>query len=314
MKTAILLSVLGLSVLLALTSGGLPLSALDAAVLGLRARRVASGLVVGAGLSLSGVAMQCLLQNPLADPFLLGMSGGASLGAVAVVVLLGVGAWVGPAAALGALGAAALVATVARSHGALLPPTRLILAGVAAAAMMGALTTLLLQLVPREGVLRATLFWTAGSLGATPTLWTGIAAAAVLGSIAWLRLRAGWMDRMLLGEETARSLGVPTARFRVSLLGIAAVLTGACVAVGGLIGFVGLVGPHLARLLWGPGHARLVPRAALMGALVLVPADWLARTALYPRELSVGVLTALLGGPLFLALLRQRSYAFGGSP
>ncbi|RME28706.1 MAG: iron ABC transporter permease [Deltaproteobacteria bacterium] len=297
-----------------MVGGGLPDGPLREAVMELRLRRVISGAVVGAGLSTSGALMQCLLGNPLADPFLLGMSNGASLLAVAAVVVAGAGPWVGPAGAVGALVAAAIVAAIARDGGDLLPPTRLILAGVALAAVMGSLTTLLLQVAPAEGTLRATLFWTSGSLGATPDSWTVAVGLTVLVTLGWTTRRAGWMDRLLLGDEVARSLGVPTRRFRPALLGLAALLTGGCVAVGGLIGFVGLVAPHVGRLLWGPAHGRLLPRSALIGAAIVVGADFVARTALYPRELSVGVLTALLGGPVFLGLLRGRSYAFGTSP
>lgn len=292
--------------------GGTDLRQLDAAVLGLRGRRVLAAVAAGGALSVSGVAMQCLLRNPLADPFLLGMSGGASLGAVAVVVAFGAGMWVGPVAAVGAFGSAVLVAVLGRSGGSMMPATRLILAGVALASVFGALTTLILQLVPDDGVLRASLFWTSGSLGAAPTSWCVGCLILGIGAVLGLRRRAGWMDRLLLGHDTARSLGVPVARFRLVLLFGAALLTGASVALGGLIGFVGLLGPHFARLLWGPGHRRLVPQSAWIGAAVLLASDLLARTVAYPRELSVGVLTALLGGPLFLFLLRRRGYAFGG--
>ncbi len=305
------LLLLGALAALSVSAGGLPDGPSADAVLALRLRRVFSGAVVGAGLSLAGTLMQCLLGNPLADPFLLGMSNGASLAAVAAVLFVGVGPWIGLAGAAGAVAAALVVAGIATSATGLLPPTRLILAGVALAALMGSLTTLLLQIHPQEGTLRATLFWTSGSLGATPASWSLTTGGLVAVSLAWAVHRSGWMDRLLLGEETAVSLGVPTRRFRPALLGAAALLTGSCVAVGGLIGFVGLVAPHIGRLLLGPSHRRLLPQAAVLGAAIVVGADLVARTLLYPRELSVGVLTALLGAPVFLGLLRGRSYAFG---
>ncbi|MFZ5477150.1 MAG: FecCD family ABC transporter permease, partial [Myxococcota bacterium] len=192
----------------------------------------------------------------------------------------------------------------------LLPPTRLVLSGVAVAAVLGASTGFLLQVAPRARAVRAALYWTSGGLGSAG--WPAVAGAGVLAGVvavgAWRH--AGDLDRMLLGEEVAASLGVEVPRVRAALLVAGAALTGAVVALGGAIGFVGLVAPHLGRMLAGSTHRRLLPAAAALGALLLLVADTVARAAFAPREVPAGVLTAVLGGPFFLALLRRRAYAF----
>jgi iron complex transport system permease protein len=282
----------------------------DLALVELRLPRVAAAVVAGAGLALAGVAMQALLRNPLAEPFVLGMSGGASLGAVLAVLL-----WpVFPpmvAAALGAFAAALLVAGVGRTADGLLPPTRLLLAGVAVAAVLGSLTGFLLTVAPQTRAIRAALFWTSGSLGAsTPTALVLAALGTAGGGAALFRLGRE-LDQLLLGDETAVSLGVDMPRIRAALLVIAAGLTGLMVSLCGPIGFVGLVAPHLARLGVGATHRQLLPRAATLGALLLLCADTIARTAFAPREIPTGLLTAALGGPWFLWVLRGRRYTFG---
>ncbi|MFZ5478841.1 MAG: FecCD family ABC transporter permease, partial [Myxococcota bacterium] len=199
---------------------------------------------------------------------------------------------------------------LARSAEGLLPPTRLVLSGVAVAAVLGAVTGFLLQVAPRARAVRAALYWTSGGLGsaAWPAVAGTVALAAVVAFGLWRF--ASELDRMLLGEEVAASMGVEVPRVRAALLVAGAALTGAVVSLGGAIGFVGLVAPHLGRMLAGSTHRRLAPVAAAVGALLLLAADTLARTAFVPRELPAGVLTAVLGGPFFLALLRRRAYAF----
>lgn len=276
----------------------------------LRAPRVAAAAACGAGLAVAGVAMQALLRNALADPFILGMSGGASLGAVGSLLLWSA---VPPAlaGALGALGAAALVGSIGRTPEGLFPPTRLVLSGVAVSAVLGAGTEFLLHVAPQSRVVRAALYWTSGSLGAATGTAIVVVAVVAFMAGAWLWRRTGDLDRLLLGEDTARSLGVDVGRLRLGLLVVGVSLTGALVACGGPIGFVGLAAPHLARLRVGATHARLLPVAAVVGALLLLVADTAARAAFDPRELPTGVLTAVLGGPFFLYLLRGRAYGFG---
>lgn len=280
-----------------------------AEMVALRLPRVLAALVAGAGLALAGVAMQALLRNALADPFILGMSGGASLGAVGTFLVLPI---VPPAlgGAVGALGAALLVTGIARGPEGLLPATRLLLCGVAVSSVLGGVTELLLHVASQTRAVRAALFWTSGSLGAATTPAIAAAAIVVAGAAALLARHRGDLDRLLLGDQTAASLGVDVPRLRWTLLGVAAALTGVVVAVGGPIGFVGLAAPHLARLHVGATHGRLLPVAAVLGAILLLVADTAARAAFAPRELPTGVLTALLGGPFFLWLLRRRGYGF----
>jgi iron complex transport system permease protein len=279
-------------------------------IVALRAPRVAAALVCGAGLAVGGVAMQALLRNALADPFILGMSGGASLGAVGALI---VSTTIPPAlaGAAGALGAATLVGGIGRTPEGLYPSTRLILSGVAVSAVLGGATEFLLHVAPQARAVRAALYWTSGSLGAATHTAIGLAGTVAVLAGAWLWTHRSDLDRLLLGEDTARSLGVDVARLRLGLLVVGVSVTGAIVACGGPIGFVGLAAPHLARIQVGAMHGRLLPVAALLGALLLLVADTSARAAFDPRELPTGVLTAVLGGPFFLWLLRGRAYGFG---
>ena len=285
-------------------------------LLELRLPRVIGALVVGAGMSLSGVAMQVLLRNPLADPFILGLSSGASLGVVLALVALpnlalGTVSLSIPAS-LGSMGAALVVFGIARGRGAFLPSTRLLLSGVALAAVLSSLAAFLLQVAPSERVLRASLYFSSGSL-ASSSLSTLLPAAVVVAVCGlWMRHSSRPLDQLLLGERSARALGVSTVRIKNQLLMGSSLLTGLLVAVAGPIGFIGLVAPHVARLLLGPGHKKLTPLAMILGAGMLLTADTLGRCLFQPREIPAGLLTAATGGPFFLWLLRRQSYGFGG--
>jgi iron complex transport system permease protein len=268
----------------------------------LRAPRVALAGLTGASLSLAGIAMQALLRNDLADPYVLGIAGGASAGAV-ISLALAPGLPPGPAAAAGAAAATALVRGVG---GRLQDPARLVLAGVAVGAMLASATGLVVVLAPGEHLVRSVTFWLFGGLGAPAPGALLMPALLLLAALGFLRARAERLDRLLLGDDAARALGVDVHRLRRLLLLLAVALTAAAVAAAGLIGFVGLVAPHLARRLVGPGHRALVPAAALVGATLLVLADTAARTAFAPREVPVGLLTAALGAPVFLWLLGRR--------
>lgn len=284
----------------------------DAIVWQLRLPRVLAGLCVGAALATSGALFQGLFRNPMADPYVLGISSGAAFGAtLALAVPLGVaGAALGfallPAAAfLGALVAATTVYAIAR-RGPMLPVTDLLLAGFAVAAMLGAGTTLLLVLNDRLLLrLRAVFSWMAGGIAVSG--WGQLAVAVpLIGLGLLLALALGrWLDALLLGEEGAAHVGVPVELAKASTVVIAALLTAAAVTLSGLVGFVGLLVPHAIRLVAGPLHRMLLPASALGGAAFLVSMDLLARTLLAPTELPVGVLTALAGGPTFLVLLRR---------
>lgn len=297
------------SILARLGVGTSPLTPLrDGIVWELRMPRVLAAAAVGAGLALCGAIMQAVLRNPLADPYLLGLSSGASFGAVAVIVL---GLTVALPAAAFAGSLAALLATLllARAAGPLLA-SRTILAGIAVSAVLGALTSLVIFWSATGDSYREILSWLLGSLAGVDWPAAALALGAVIVIGLPLLLSAGSLDAFAFGDNAAATLGVSVARTRWLLLGATALLTGCLVAVSGSIGFVGLVVPHAVRLLVGAGHRSLLPLSLLAGALFLVWADTLSRVAFEPRELPVGIVTALVGGPLFaLLLLRARRIA-----
>ncbi|MFE9400247.1 FecCD family ABC transporter permease [Streptomyces sp. NPDC006530] len=287
-------------------------------VLDVRLPRVVLGAVTGAGLAVIGTVLQALVRNPLADPFLLGVSSGASAGAVAVIVL-GVGAGVAttvalPAAAFaGALAALVLVYALARRAGSL-TGGRLVLAGVAVSYVLSALTSLILVTSARAEHVQEVLHWTLGGLGGARWDMLALPAAALtLGTLVLITL-ARPLDLLLVGEEGATVLGLNTGRFRAAVFVLASLLTGVLVAYSGAIGFVGLMVPHAARMAVGAAHRTLLPVAALGGAAFLVLADLAARTVAAPQDIPVGVLTALTGGPFFLWMLRGRGARAEGGP
>lgn len=277
----------------------------DAIVWELRAPRSVTAALVGAGLAMSGAVMQSLTRNPLADPYLLGLSSGASLGAVAVLVL-GAALALPAAAFLGALGALALSVAIARAAGAL-TPTRTVLAGLAVSQACAAATSVVIFWTATGDSYREIVTWLLGSVAGAD--WGSVQLAGLALVLVGLVLltQARTLDAFAFGDTAAASLGVHVERTRWLLLTAVALLTGAMVAVSGAIGFVGLVLPHTVRLVLGALHRRLLPTVALVGALFLLWADTLARTVVEPRELPVGVVTALVGVPVFVALLRRRS-------
>lgn len=283
-------------------------SAQDNIVWRLRAPRVLLAACVGAALSVAGAAVQALVRNPLADPYLLGVASGASTGAAATI-LFGLGAGVlgltGSAFA-GAIGAIALVFAIARTGGAL-NGARLVFAGIAVAFALTAVTNFLIFASDSRDGARAVLFWTLGSLSRAHWGTLPIAALAAAGITAAMALQARRLDALAIGDEAAHSLGTDPTRFRAATALLVAFAVAAAVAVAGAIGFVGLVVPHLARLLVGASHRLVVPAAALAGALLLVWADALARTMLAPEEIPLGILTALVGTPLLIVLVRRQS-------
>ena len=276
-------------------------------VLRVRMPRVLLGAGVGASLAVAGVLFQALLRNPLADPFVLGVSGGAALGGVAVLSLgagFGLGyAAVPPAAFAGALIATLLLYAVAGAHGRL-SPTQLLLTGVVFNAFASAAIVFLASLAGlTEG---ASLFlWLIGSLSAVRADVAGWLAGFLLIGVGVALVLARSLNLLTLGSDAAAQLGVNVERDQRVLLLATSVMVGAAVAAAGLVGFVGLIVPHVLRLLVGPDHRLLVPAAALGGAAFLVVCDTLARTLPGGRELPVGAITAVVGGPLFLWLLRR---------
>lgn len=274
-------------------------------VRGLRLPRVLLGFLVGGSLAVSGAVLQALIRNPLADPYLLGISGGAAIAAVLVIAAGAGAAWVLPLAAFaGAMAALLLVYRLSLVQGRRLDPHILLLAGVVVSAFTGALVSAVLTLSP-AAQLRNAFLWMLGGLGGASWQALGIFAAYAVLPLVVLALRARAFDLLALGDDTARHLGVEPAALRRTAYLATGCLTAAAVATCGMIGFVGLVVPHAIRRLWGPLHATLLPAAFLLGGSFLVLADTVARAIAPPIELPVGVVTSLVGVPLFAMLLRR---------
>ncbi|MFC7375449.1 FecCD family ABC transporter permease [Brachybacterium sp. GCM10030268] len=283
--------------------------ATDAIVWTVRLPRVLMGAAVGACLAICGATLQALVRNMLADPYILGISGGASTGA-AGAILFGVGAALGDYAQgvlafAGALGAALLVFLIARTGGRV-TSLRLLLSGVAVGYALSAATNLLIFSSDSAEGSRSVMFWMLGSLSLAQ--WNAFlalaAAAAVLGA-AVLTFFSTTLDALSAGDETAHGLGIDPDRARIGFLVVVSMCTAAAVAGAGAIGFVGLVIPHLARRVVGARHRVLIPASALLGALFLLWADALARVIMPPQELPIGVLTAAVGAPFLLVLVRR---------
>jgi iron complex transport system permease protein len=269
----------------------------------LRLPRAVGAFATGGLLAVAGVLMQVLVRNPLADPYVLGVSGGAAVGALAAMLAGAAGLAVPGAAFLGAAASTALVLALGRAGGTWMP-TRLLLVGVIVAAGWGAIVTFILAVAPDQR-LRGMLFWLMGDLSGATGGGAALAALAV-GAAAALGL-ARRLNLLAQGDDRAAILGVEVAPTRFAVFLLAAALTAAAVTTAGTVGFIGLVVPHLVRLASGHDHRVLIPGAALAGGGLLVLADTLARTVLAPQQLPVGVVTALVGVPLFLALLARRS-------
>ncbi len=266
-------------------------------------RALLAGLV-GAALSLSGATFQAVLRNPLADPYLLGVSGGAALGAVSALTIGFQSPVVIPLAAfVGALSALLLVYLVARAH--TCSSHTLILSGVMVGSLAAALLLFLLWRSPADAT-RQAIFWLAGNLSLADPAWLFWGWLWVVSGFLLLWLQSPNLDLLTQGEETAEDLGMNVGRTRLILFALAGALTACAVALAGLIGFVGLVIPHICRLLWGPGHRLLLPFSALLGSSFLMIADAIARSLYAPAEIPVGVVTALLGAPFFLYLLQRK--------
>ena len=282
-----------------------------AIVCSVRLPRVVLGVLVGGALGCAGATLQGVVRNPLADPTLVGVSGGAALGAVAVFVFGGswlvhaeLGAWLVPAAAFGgALVTTRLAMRLARVDGATSGIT-LLLAGIGLAALTGAAVGVMIYLAD-DAALRSITFWSLGSLGGATWPVVAVATPPIMLAIVLLPRLGNDLDRLALGELEARHVGVDVDRVIRRATILCALAVGAAVATCGTIGFVGLVVPYLARAVLGPGHRALVPACTLGGALLLVVGDLIARTIVAPAELPVGIVTALAGAPVLLAIVRR---------
>ncbi|KAF6687608.1 MULTISPECIES: iron ABC transporter permease [Pseudomonas] len=276
-----------------------------------RLTRALVAAACGAGLATCGVILQSLLRNPLADPYLLGISAGASTGAV-LVALMGVGGGLvslSAGAFVGAMAAFALVILLARASGSSSGTGQIILAGIAGSQLFNALTAYLITKSASSEQARGILFWLLGNLSGVrwPSVWLAVPVALLGLAVCLWHRRA--LDAFTFGSDSAASLGIPVRRVQIVLVGCAALVTAVMVSIVGSIGFVGLVIPHAVRLLLGTGHSRLLPASALGGALFLIAADVLSRTLIKGQVIPVGVVTALVGAPVFALILIGRRNA-----
>lgn len=270
----------------------------------IRFPRILAGVLSGAGLSIAGASMQAILRNPLASPYLLGVSSGASLGASLVILLgLTIGAWV--IVPLGAFGGAMLALTLVLLMGRNengLSTERLILAGVAISALFGALTSFVLYISPDKGM-REIIFWTLGSFQSAS--WTKLIVPFVgvcIGTTLFI-WKSNALNAMLMGEETAYTLGINPVKLRKQLFVVVSIVAGGIVALYGVVGFVGLMIPHIVRLLIGNDYRKILIACLIAGAIFMLWADWAARILFSPLEIPLGIITSLVGAPFFLWLM-----------
>ena len=304
---AILLAKVGIQIDVAVTEQQ------TAVLWAIRLPRVALAAAVGAGLAVSGAALQGIFRNPLADPGLIGVASGAALGAVTAVILgaAALGMATLPVAAFAAGLLTTLIVYALARHDGRTEVVTLLLIGVALNAIAGAGTGFVIYLAD-DAQLRTITFWLLGSVGGAT--WRAVLAVAPF-IVVGVLLMPRWarsLNLLVLGEREARHLGVATERVRLIVITLTALMTGAAVAVAGTVGFVGLVVPHLVRIVAGPDHRTLLPASALAGATLLLMADLVARTVVAPSELPLGVVTALGGGPFFLWLVHRTRREHGG--
>lgn len=282
----------------------------------IRFPRVLLGAICGAGLAICGVLMQCITKNPIADPYILGISSGASCGAVAVIVLGGMSVIginsITTGAFVGSLLSGILVFMIGTQMGRTTSTTRLVLSGMAISTIFSALTNLLIYSAENANQAKSALFWTIGSLGGAK--WEVLSFPFVIFTmvivIAWVMSKS--LDILLVGDDSAIILGINIRRIKMILLLLATLLTSALVAVTGAIGFIGLVVPHICRTLVGSDHKKLIILSSLVGAIFLIISDVIARGLFPPIEIPIGIITSLIGGPFFLYLISKKNYSFGG--
>jgi len=275
-------------------------------VFGLRLPRIALGILVGASLSTAGAGFQALLRNPLADPYVLGVSSGAALGAiVSLIVAPHTAGAIQIAAFIGAAATTAAVYFLGR-RGGQLDSTTLLLAGIVTASFLSAVIMFLMTTLSGRD-LRGMAFWLMGDLSSPPALDLRWLYIVLVLSIVSIYSTASDLNLILTGEQEARHLGVNVSRVKIVVYVAASVLTGLAVSVSGAIGYVGLLVPHIVRMLFGTDYRVVIPASAIGGAIVIVLADTIARTVFAPTELPVGAMTALAGAPVFIYLMRRRT-------
>lgn len=282
----------------------------------IRLPRVLLGAICGAGLALCGVLMQCMTKNPTAEPYLLGISSGASCGAVGVIVLGGMSAIginsITSGAFLGSLLSGILVFSIGTNMGRATSTTRLVLSGVAISTIFSALTNLLIYSAENANQAKSALFWTIGSLGGAKwqVLFFPFVILVVVMVMTWMMSKS--LDILLVGDDSAIILGLNVRRIKMMILVLTTLLTSSLVAITGAIGFIGLVVPHICRSLVGSDHKKLTILSTLVGAIFLIVSDVIARGLFPPLEIPIGIITALIGGPFFLYLISKKRYVFGG--
>jgi iron complex transport system permease protein len=287
----------------------------DAIVWQIRLPRVLLAAVVGAALTTAGTVVQVLVRNALADPFLLGISSGASVGATAVLLFgafASLGIWaVSFGSVLGALAAMAAVFLISRTRRQL-APTQLILVGVVLSALFESVTSFLIFRGNPQAT-QSVLFWLLGSFGNANWQQLWIPFVALIVAMVYLIAQGRPLNALAMGAEPAASLGVDVHRLRRNLFIVTSLMAGVAVAVSGVIGFVGLVVPHIVRLMVGSDHRRVLPVGVLFGAAFMVLGDLLARTIVAPQEMPIGVITAFIGAPTLIVLIRRRPYLYGAT-
>ena len=289
-------------------------STADQIIWNLRLPRVVLAAVVGAALTTSGAVMQVLVRNPLADPFLLGVSAGASVGATAVLlfgVFSGLGLWaVSAGSAVGSL--VAIVSVLLLAGSGTSSPTQLILIGVVMSALFQSITSFLIFRGDPNAT-QGVLFWLLGSFGRATWKQIPIPLGVLVISVAYLLAHRRSLNALALGDEAASGLGIEVVRLRRKLFVVASICAASTVAVAGVIGFIGLVVPHLVRIFVGVDHRRVLPLGLVVGATFTVLADLAARTVVSPQEMPLGVVSAVIGAPMLLLLVRRRSASLGAS-
>ena len=281
----------------------------------LRLPRLILAALVGSGLSVSGVVMQALVKNPLADPYILGISSGASLGAT-MAILLGIGVtlgedFVGIAAFIGAF-AVSLGVLFISNLGGRSNSVKLLLAGMALSAVCSAFSSFIVYFANNKEGMQTIAYWMMGSFAGAKWDSLGVIALVVLVSAAFFWTQSRILNLMLLGDEAAITMGTDLHAYRQAYLLISSLVVGFAVYSSGMIGFVGLIIPHVVRMVAGPDHKRLIPVSALTGAIFLVAADGLCRILIPRTELPIGILISMLGAPCFIYLMIKRTYSFGG--
>lgn len=283
----------------------------------IRLPRVILGGICGAGLALCGVLMQCVTKNPIAEPYILGISSGASCGAVAVIVLGGISTLginsITAGAFVGSILSGILVFAIGTQMGKTSSTTRLVLSGMAISTIFSALTNLLIYSAKNANQAKNALFWTIGSLGGAKwdVLLIPFIALIIVVAISFVMSKS--LDVLLLGDDSAIILGINVKLVKSMLIILATLLTSTLVAITGAIGFIGLVVPHVCRTIAGSDHKKLIVLSSLVGAIFLILSDVAARGLFPPIEIPIGIITSLVGGPFFLYLISKKNYSFGGN-